>query len=244
MKKFKLNKQSFIDTFLQPVSKINEQCIIALTNESAETITANINTTVFLHCKSTLKCDTDHEITLNIGNVAKFQKALECIQEETPEFQLHQNHIRYVSPDLKFNFHLLESGIIPTPTVDAEKLSTIKIDTSFVVTKEKLTNILRTSSFTHDSNKIYLFTRDEKVYCELNDRTMPNLDSVEMVVTDSFSGNEIKNDIPLRLDWIRDFSTIKFEQVNVRYNSANKIIIFHIETSDTVLSYIVSGLTK
>ena len=73
---------------------------------------------------------------------------------------------------------------------------------------------------------------------------MPNLDSVDMRVADSFSGKPIKTDLPLRLDWLRDFSTIKFENVNVRYNDANKIVIFHIETDRTVLKYIVSGLTK
>ena len=244
MKSISLHKQSFIDNFLQPVGKINEQCIITLTDGYVETITSNINTTVFLYCKSKLECEVDHEIKINIGNVSKLQKAFECIPDETPEIQLHHNHLRYVSPELRFSYHLLEDGVIPVPTVNIEKLESVEIDTSFIISKEALTTVLRTSSFTQDSNKIYFYTKDGSVHCELNDRTMPNLDSVDMRIADSFSGKPIKTDIPLRLDWLRDFSTIKFENVNVRYNDSNKIVIFHIETDRTVLKYIVSGLTK
>ena len=244
MKTFKLNRRSFIDNFLQPISKVNEQCTITLSNDKASTLTSNINTTVFLHCESTLSCNIDDPISLNVGNVSKLQKAFECIQEDEPEFELNRNHLRYVSPDLKFNYHVLEDGVITTPTVSIEKLSMVDIDTSFIITRDTLTNILRISSFTHDSNKIYFFSRDGQIYCELNDKTMPNIDSVEMIAAKSFAGAPIKTDLPLRLDWLRDFSTIKFDVVNVRYNDANKIVIFHIETDNTVLKYIVSGLTK
>ena len=243
MSKFNIDRRLFVENFLQPINKVSEQCVIELDNDIARVVVSDSNTTMILFGET--KVDyTDTPARLNIGDVLKLLKAIECIDQDEASFSIENNNIKYSSPGLKFKYHILDDNIIAKPTINVEKLSQIDISTSFIIPKSTLRDILKSSSFTSDSNKIYFYTRDDKVICELNDKTMPNLDSVEMVASESFSGEPIKQELPLRLDWFRLFTSVNFENVSVRYNDDNKIVIFQIENENTTLKYIVSGLTK
>lgn len=241
----KINKDKFVNHFLAPINKLAEQCSIVLDGQSgkATTTISDINKVMFLHCETNIEY-AGNPCKLNIGNVSKLQKAIQCIDEDEAEFALNHNNIQYSSPAIKFVYHLLEDNIISQQSINVSQLQGLKIDTSFNIPKSALDTVLRNSAFTSDSNKLYIYTKDDAVRCELNDKTMPNLDSIDMKICDSYSGESIKTPIPLRLDWIRCFISSGFDAINVTINDEKKIIIFNIKTSDTSLKYIVSGLTK
>lgn len=244
MSQFKIDKNEFITNFINPISKIGEKCVIELGSDYGQTLVTDSTSTIFLFCKTSLKTNLTEPLKMNINDITKFEKALGCITEENPQFKLNKNNIEYNSKTLKFKYHLLEDGIIPRPTIDIKALDNLKINTTFNIPKEALTQVLKNSAFTTDSNKIYLFQKEDSIYCELNDRTIPNLDSIEMELTQSYTGEALQEILPLRIDWLRNFSNIKFDDLNVRYNKQNHVVIFYIQTEKTTLKYIVSTLTK
>lgn len=244
MIKFTIDKNTFTSSFLQPISKISERCVIGLSGDSATCLIADNSCPLSLYCEAKIKLDTEEKIHLNIGDVYKLERAISCIEEDTPTFELKQNHIIYKSKELKFKYHLLEDGVMKRPTIDVNALNNIKVDTSFNISKNTFNQLLRNSSFTHDSNKVYISTTNDGVLAELTDKTIPNIDSIEMKVCDSFSGTPINPPEPLRLDWLRTFASIKTEFINVRYNKQNHIVIFYMTTENATLQYIVSTLTK
>jgi hypothetical protein len=244
MPAFRIDKNEFINNFINPISKIGEKCVIELGGDYAQTLVTDSTSTLFLFCNTTLKTNITETTKISINDINKFEKALSCITEEKPQFKLNRNNIEYNSPHLKFKYHLLEDGIIPRPTIDIKALDNLEINTSFNISKDKITQVLKNSSFTTDSNKIYIFSKDGAIHCELNDKTIPNLDCVEMNLTDTFSGEALQEILPLRIDWLRNFANLKFNDLNVRYNKQNHVIIFYIQTEKTTLKYIVSTLTK
>jgi hypothetical protein len=241
---FKIDKASFVSNFLQPINKIGEGCSIELHNGVAKSLVTDSTKSMFLYCEAKVECDSPKPIKLNIRDVLKLQKAIDCIEEDTPTFALNENHIQYKSKYVKFKYHLLEDGVIPVPTINIEKLLSLQASTRFSVDKQKYTALMRNSSFTADSSKLYIFTRDGEVMCELNDKTMPNLDSLEMLLSDKFQGNPFKKEVIIRLDALRNFSGLKFESICVDYVEQNQIMMLNINTENTKLKYVISPLTK
>jgi hypothetical protein len=242
--KFTVNKNEFVDGFLRPINKIADRAIISLEKNKATSLVLDGTSTLFLYCETNLDCDTEQKISLNIGDVLKFLKAVSCIDEDDVKFTLNKNHLQYKSPALNFKYHLLEDGVIPPPTFNIEKLTSLPIDTSFSVSSLIFKNIIKSSSFTTDSNKIYFYTKGGKVFGELNDKTVSNLDSIDLLVADSFDGNQLETPVPLKFDWLQNFAGIQFDEIKIKYNKSNNIVIFNIENKQTSLKYIVSTLTK
>lgn len=242
--KFKVNREQFVDSFLRPINKITDRAIINLSKDKATCLALDSTSTLFLHCEAEIDCDVEEPVSLNIGDVLKFLKAISCIDDDDVTFTLNKNHLQYKSPSLNFKYHLLEDGVIPPPTFNLDRLSTLKINTSFAFTSLVYKSILRSSTFATDSNKIYFYTKKKKVYGELNDKTVSNLDSVDMLVADNYVGDALETAIPLKFEWLENFSGIKFDNVDVKYNKQHDIVLFEIADTTTKLQYIVSTLTK
>ena len=242
--KITIDKKSFTNDFLKPINKVTERGVIKINKNNATALVNESSSPLFLYCDTKINCKVEDGVVLSIGDFQKLLKAINCIEEEEPTFEIKSNHLHYSSPNLKFKYHLLEDGVITAPTFNLQKLEALKFDTTFSISKDVIKNIIRNSTFTSDSTKIYFYTQDEKVFCELNDRTISNLDMINMLVSDSFTGNPLKTAFPLRLDWFDNFTSLEFEEISVKYNSTNNVVIFHIETKNTTLKYIVSTLTK
>lgn len=239
-----LDREQFISSFLSPINKLTDKCIVELDGNTATAIVSDESRVMFLHSVCNLKHTIAEPTTLNIGNVPKLCQAIDCINEDEIDFEVHHNNLKYSSPSIKFVYHLLDDNIISKNQINIDNVNSLNIDTSFNLSKQSLSTILKNSSFTSDSSKIYFFTKDGEVYCELNDKTMPNLDSIEMKVCDEFAGDPLKTELVLRLDWFRCFSGIPFDQINIRVNDQRKIVTFNITTPSAKLQYIVSGLSK
>ena len=212
MNTFSIDKSSFINDFLSPISKINEKCIINFEDNKASAIVTENTSAIFLFCESNIGFHGE-KVSLNVGDVMKLQKALGCIEEDTPSFSLNQNNLQYKSKTLKFKYHLLEDGVIKTPPFNRDKLTNIPFTTEFKINKKEYSDVLKNSVFTSDSNKIYFYTKNKAVYCELNDKTIPNIDCIDMKVSESFEGSIISVPFALRLDWLRYFNGINFTEI-------------------------------
>jgi hypothetical protein len=249
MMKLKINKSSFKDLFLHPISKIvgddesNKGCILEIKGNTFDSVCNSKDGSVVLYASYKSEDTFDKNSTLNIFDLKKFIRLLDCIDKNEIVFTVNTNHLLYNSPSLKFRYHLMDDGVIRKSVVNINKINSLKFNNEFALEKSKIDEIIKVSVFTEDSNKLYLSCKDGHIYGELTDKTKPNIDSVNILLADSFIGDPFI-DIPISMDVLRKIYGIKFDKIFIKVNTDTKVISFELTDNQSTLKYIVSALVK
>lgn len=240
--KFSINKQAFIRDILSPISALNDKCVLTINQQGAVSIANNTENNMLLYLKADLLGEP--EIELNIGDIKKLIRALDCIDQEVIEFTFSPGLICYETDYIKFKYHLLQPGLIQKHTIDIRKINSLMFDTEFQLTGEEVSKIIKGTSFATETNKLYFYTKDKQVHVSLTDYTMTQADLIGFRVSEGFSGKELKTELPINIETFKLLQINKSNSVRVQVNTALKIIVFHIKTQLSELKYIVSGLVK
>lgn len=243
--------KTVLEKFLKPVSRITESCILKVLNNDLYTICTPQDNTFILYAKINLPISIC-ECKLNLINIKKLLNGLNCLGNDGQfTLKLNSNNIecRIVSDETGensfFKYHLIDDGIIKESTVNIKKIASLGFDTEFTISQDKIKKIIAAYSFASDVSKIYFYSDDEnKVFCEINDKTMQNVDNLSMFLTDSIKGEHIKIPIPVNIEIFKNLITTKGD-IKVRLNNESKIFIFQTSENDDVeLKYIISALVK
>lgn len=241
----KLDKKDFAENFLTVIGKAVDVVSIKITNTGMYTVCNKPDSSIILLGKYNYSFDIAEELSLNIGDIKKLLRVLDCIDEETFNFKINSNHLFYKSDKIQFKYHFLDDSIVPKATLKKDKIESLKNDTFFDIDGRKLQEILKASSFTTDTNKIYIYGQNGGVNCELGDKEKSNTDSISMKLTDTLEGAPLTSIIPFNLDVFRLFSGVKFEKARVGINNTYKIMSFYIKPTDnTEFTFVISGLVK
>jgi hypothetical protein len=244
-----VDRKLILSKFLIPLNKFTDQAIVTLRKDCIDCVSYSTSDkqSIVLYTKLLIKNDVqDPEFTsvkLNIGSVKKLINAFQCINEDIIKLNIESNHIAYNSPDANFKFHLKEDGTIETAPITIEKIAKIGFKTHITISPDKLDEIMRASTFSSDSNKIYFNIKNNIMYADLTDKTIQNLDSISILVTNDINGDVFTEVIPLRLDIFRILSSLKFEKLNIKFNK-DGVVVFDIEENNYLMKYITSSLIK
>jgi len=149
--------------------------------------------------------------------------------------------------DLKFKYHLLEDGILKVPSINIQKIKDLKFDTTFYLQKDNILQLLKASTFTTDTDKLYISTDDTKVYGELTDKQQGNVDSFKQPISMSYDGLSIPTPISINFELIRVIGSLRLNReckTVVHINNENKVFIFDITCGDNKLQYITSAYAE
>ena len=238
------DRPSFINSFLAPLSKINENVVIQRHKTNSKDIISLVSSadgTLILYSSYTLGSDIDN-INLSVPDIGKFIKVLNCVESDDIDIVYDTNSLVYKSSDIKFKYHLLEDGILTSPAINVDKIKALDFNVRFKLDYNIIVNLLKGSTFTVDTNKIYFYIEDGALYGQLTDKQKHNIDSYTQRLTDKFHGT-LSTPLPLSFEVIRTISSIRFDSVNVSVNTDNNVFVFDIADSQYKLSYIASGYT-
>jgi len=246
-----INKDTFTGQFLSPISKIvgdddaNKGCVIDVTPKNITSLCNTKDGQIILFSNITMETGLadGEQVHLNVYDIRKFIKLLDCIPEDIVKLQINSNHLAYKSSQINFKFHLMDEGVIRKSIVNVDKIDKLTFDSEFIITKSKLDEIMKISSFTEDSNKLYLNCDGVGVKGELTDKTKPNIDTVNIQMAESFVGNKFNN-LPISLDVLRKLSGIKFNDLNIKVNTQTKVLMMELSSNDCLLKYIATALVK
>lgn len=236
-KTLKFNKDNF-KIFLEGLSKVSDTTILKVEDDRIYAISSSEDRSLFLW--STLEGDFDDTCTLNLPSVKKLSKALDLTPDKDIVFNNNSNNLEFKGKSVKFKYHLYGDGILVAPKLTLSKIEALTYEYEFEVAKTFLTQILKNSSIFKDTNKLYIFTEDDKLVWSLGDRTMQNTDVLTIIGEDvDFEMDEFI----LNLDNVR---LISFGTSDSFTFKINKMGIGRIElkNGDVGLNYIVSSLTK
>jgi len=143
-----------------------------------------------------------------------------------------------------FKYHLVDDTVVRECPIKIDKIAKLNFDTNFVITNPKIKQIMSGYAFATDLTKIYFYTKEGKVYAEINDKTLQNVDNISMKIADSYSGAEIDTPTPINTEVFKNLATCR-NDVNVKINNQFKVFIFqNKDDNDVELKYIVSALVK
>jgi len=238
------DKSFFIRYFLQPISKISESCCLNLDAKGISCVVNTPDNSIIANVIHSLEDKpVEAPLILNVPDVNRLIKALDAVSEEQITLTIDKNNIQYKNNSISFKYHLLESGVLNRPKINVEKINSISVDTEFSLTDKALQDIIKASTFCVDSNKIYLYTKEGKLYGELTDRSRPNVDSFTVELASETTGKELSS-LCLNLEVIRILSTNKVKQVHCKANNTLGVVLFEYGNNILKAQYIVSSLTK
>lgn len=241
----KLDKKAFADNFLNIISKAVDVASIKATKDGLYVVCNKPDTSIILLGKYNHALDIEEETTLNIGDIKKLLRVIECIEEDEVTFKINSNHLLYKSNNMQFKYHFLDDAIVPKVSLKKEKIESLELDTFFDIEYKKLQEILKASSFTTDTNKIYLYGQPDGIYCELGDKEKSNTDNITLKVVNKIEGQPLTQSLPFNLDIFRVLSGVKFDKARVGINLKFKVMSFFVKpTDDTEFKFIISGLVK
>lgn len=243
--------KSFLEKVLKPVNKLTESCVLKIEKNSLYTICSSPDNTVILYAKAELPIEADEKIRLNLISIKKLMSGLDCLGENGEfSIQLAENNIKCESKDVEsnektyFKYHLVDDSVIRETPVNINKITQLKFDTEFSISSAKIRQIISAYVFASELTKIYFQTEDGKVYAEINDKTLQNVDHMRMVVADNYTGVDIEEPTPINIEVFKNLVSNKSD-IKVKINNQYKVFVFsNTEEKNIELKYIVSALVK
>jgi hypothetical protein len=238
-----------IEKLLKPINRLTESCVLRSSGEELHSVCTSSDNGVMLYARCTLPMAIE-ETKLNIISIKKLLTGLECLGDDG-EFtlEIQKNNIKCqskndeTSENTFFKYHLAEDGIIKEAPVKIENISALTFDTNFEISVGKIRQIMSAYSFASDVAKIYFYTKDGKVYAEINDRNMQNVDNLSLMISKDYNGEEF-DPVSVKIEVFKNLVTSKLP-VKVRINKSNNVFVFVTKEDDNVeLKYIVSALVK
>ena len=242
--------KTYLEKLLKPVSRLTESCILKVSKDTLYTVCTPADNSLILYGKTKLPLELE-DSKLNIINIKKFLTGLSCLGDDG-EFTISininniecRNNNETIGENTYFQYHLVDDGIIKESSVNVQKIAKLNFDTEFEITQEKIKKIINAYSFVSDVSKIYFFSQDGKIHCEINDKTMQNVDNLSMVLTDKVVGEDINKPLPINIEVFKNLISSK-APVKVKLNNEYKVFVFQAQEDENVeLKYIVSALVK
>ena len=238
-----------LEKLLKPVNRLTESCVLKVKSNNLFTCCTSLDNSVILYAKTELPIELN-ESKLNIINIKKFMTGLDCLGDDG-EFKMiyNENHLVCKSNNVAsgenthFTYHLVDDGIIKEATVKIEAIAALSFDTEFEIPLSKIKQIMSAYSFASEVAKIYFYTNDGKVYAEVDDKTMQNVDNVSLLVCPEYHGLPIDR-ISIKIEVFKSLISSK-QPVRVKINEKLKVFVFITKEDENVdLKYIVSALVK
>lgn len=242
MSKFKINRISFINNFINPIGAICDKVKIKIKNDTIHCWVMDDTGTVFTFIKHQLIESDIESKEINIGDIKNFKKLIGILSEESEEFILEENYIKYDSDDIRFKYYILDEDSISDIPLSIDKIKELDFSNKFVITKEILLKIIKFFTLNTEVEKIYFDIEDDSVRVSITDKTIENCNNFSFTITDEFIGNVNNVSIPISNKIIKLLSCLKSDFISVFYNEEKNTFIFSCKNENYETMYVTSIL--
>jgi hypothetical protein len=243
--KLNLNKNNFVNNILHPVSKLADNLLLDFVplagsgdSYQAKTIVSSVDNSVILMGR--MQCTATDPFRCVIPDCKTFLRLFSGIEQPDVVLDINSNSINYKQSSFSFKYHLLdESYVVNKKALNEDKLGALEFDTSFLVSKQKFSEIIKFNSIVPDAEKLYFVSEDSKIFAKLGDEQKSNTNEIVTEISSRFQGEPLTEKFPINITNILLFS-FGSDEIKISINHRLKIFKF----STDCLSYIVSGLVK
>jgi hypothetical protein len=227
---------------LGPVSKLADNISLSFSSidskQKAKTIISNSDRSVVL--LGEIDCLVQEPFLCVIPDCKTFLRLFSGIEANDLTLTINSNIIEYKQNNFSFKYHLLDELYSSNnKTLSEEKIQALTYDTSFVMSKQKLSEIIKYNSIIPDAEKLYFFTQGSDVLAKIGDEQKSNINEIVVEVNKGYSGQPFDTTFPINIQNVLLFS---FNSDTIIVSVNHSLKIFKFETPN--LRYIVSGLVK
>ena len=235
------NKSDFVNTFLSPISKLAENTVIKVRDKEIVSVSSSSDGTLIVNCTFKQENEVNETIFLNIPDINRLIKVLSCVETDDLNLLYDNNNIQYKSKQIGFKYHLLDDGIIETPSVDLNKIKSIDFSFRFKIDQQSINQLVKGSTFTTETDKIYFHVDDGNVMASLTDKQRHNVDCYTQCVAESYKGDLNGKELALSFETMRIISSIRFDDLIVNVNPELNVFLFQVETKSSTIIVVSSG---
>ncbi len=238
-KSLKLESEQF-NQFISSISKVNDQAIITISDEGISSIVASDDRALFLW--ASIEGSFGDEAVLNLSSVQKLADLIKIANAKELDLEIKTNQIQYRGDSVKFDYHLLDDGILTAPKLTTKKIKSLEYEQEFTLPAKTIKQLLKDGCVLKDSNKVYITTEDEMLKWTFGDKSQSNLDSLSFDV-DNYTGEDLDSPFIISTDNLRLMNLGLSEEVKFEINKLG-IGKISFTNGDLKLIYIVSSLTN
>lgn len=237
------NKDSLLNTFLAPISRIVDSAVVSIKPGTLTSTIATGDNTIIVSAEY-FDPAINLTTTLNIPDIKKFCRILQCIESQSFNLDLDTNSISYTSDNVRFKYHLYDDGIIAVPKLNISKINQLTFNGKFKITHSSIMALVKGSTIATDTNKIYISVKDNIMFGELTDKTRANTDTFGLQISTDYSGESFDKGIPLNFEIFRIISSMKFNILEGHIVTDMGVLTFDTTTENTKIKFIVSALVN
>jgi len=237
------NIKNFTTSFLSLISKTSESVCIKVDSNKIYSVTSSGDNTIVVFSTYKQQNDLQDNLKLNIPDINRLNRLLNCVNENNIELDHDSNCIKYKSKTVRFKYHLLEDGIITVPAVSIDKIKKLSFDYNFNISKSCVLSLIKGSSLMTDADKLYFYVQDNSVYAEITDKETQNTDSYTQLVCENF-GDETFKQMSINFEILRILSSLRFENVCVRINTDVNVLLFEVEIENIKHNFICTTYVR
>lgn len=234
-------KNKSLNNFLKSIAAFSDRVIIEEKNNQL-IATTFVDQCIYrgIYKNAIFNKNKDDIIKLNIPDVKNLQKIVDNISEEDIKFKINNNNLTYSSKTFKTKYVLLEDGIISSCKLNIDRALNLNWDIKFDVSRENFANLISLTSLSNlEQKKLYFYTNNNCLYCDIGDKTKINTNELTSLIIENVDFDLSGIIIPAEI--IRIINTAPYKTINIKINKERFIILFTIDDEDYISHYIVAG---
>jgi hypothetical protein len=236
-------KDAFLNNFLSLLSKVAESAVIKGTKGKISSLLSTSDNTIIVNAVYADDAVTD-DFIINVPDLKKLYRVISCIENDILELDLGPNYIGYNANNLRFKYHLYDDNILTTPKINLEKLSTFEFDGEFTLPYSSVISLVKGSTISTESNKIYIGVKESKVFGELTDKTRPNIDSYGIEISQDYKGTQFALAIPLNFEIFRIISSMRCKELKSKLITKLGVVTLDLDLDNTSFKFVISALAN
>jgi len=236
----------FIENFLSPLSNVVDKAPFLIKDSKISTCCKNSSGEISVNFSMSIDTDID-DVTINVPDMVKFKNLLDrgTVLDDSDELVVHKNKLSYKSAKWRFNYHLLDSGLMKYMNLKSDVIDNFDSSLTFNLRPEVLSDIVKLKTFHKNKvEKVYIKLVDGAIYACLTDETIMNTDELSVLVTDNYdlcNKDNISNMI-IKYDVIKILS--QHRGVPFKIKCSETAFLIQTIWNDVTITYITAKLRK
>jgi hypothetical protein len=218
----KINDIEVFDELIKSVVRIVPDAQFEVDREGVKLKVINDSQTIRAFFKSDCMI-ADEPVTFCFKDLLNLKKSVDLISsiEGETECELDFNNTFLVyKNDVKFKLKVVKSDVIEN-YITADITAELKEIFSFETEPENIKQVIQCTNIVNDTDcRVYFSQSDDKVICEIDDKTNVMANSVGVPISDSITG-EIDKPIAMSIDNFQAFSILPCDNIEVTYTDKN-----------------------
>jgi hypothetical protein len=237
------SREKFYNYFITPLSKVTDSAVLKVENKKITSLVSTSDNTIIISAEY-IDDTIDVVKTLNVPDLKKLCRVLSCIETENLELDISQNFIGYSSDSIRFKYHLYDDNIINTPKINMEKLKSYTFDGKFTLPYNSIVSLIKGSSISTETNKLYISVKSTTVFGELTDKTRSNIDSYGIKISENYDGIQFALPIPLNFEIFRIISSMKFKELQANLITKMGVLTLDLNLDNSNFKFLLSALAN